>query len=242
MKFLTASSLVISTFVLGLSQTTVSAFTLDAFSDSNESLQNLQVFPPSTSGSDPDTFLSGTDFDNRTIELTILGENQSGASILINPFATSAFVSSNAGTTIDSAKFTWDFDVNTNPGYVNFKDDPTHDSLQIEILSIDQVAGANFKFTLTDSSSDVVMLDQDISSIGTQNFLYADFEAQGNINLNEITKVNLDITNATQDFDTSFDFIMSGQEVPFEFSPTLGIIIGGSFIGFNILRKRSKQK
>ena len=241
MKFLTASSLVISTFVLGLSQTTVSAFTLDAFSDSNESLQNLQVFPPSTSGSDPDTFLSGTDFDNRTIELT-LDNNVSGGNILINPSATAAYISSNAGTTINSAKFTWDFDVNTIPGYANLKDDPTHDSLQIELLSIDQVGGANFKFTLTDSSSDVVMLDQDISSIGTQDFLYADFESQGNINLNEITKVNLEITNAMQDFDASFDFIQSGKQVPFEFSPTLGIVIGGSFIGFNVLKKRSKKK
>lgn len=251
MKFLTASSLGLSALLLGLSQTPARGFTLDTFSDANVELApgveqqlieadflNPYVF-------DVDTNLSGTDFGERRLDLT-LKTNGTGGSIdvfSISGVSSTASVSSNAVSTIDNAKFTWGSDSATPR---NFRDISGHDSLAIEILSIDLVEGAEFTFTVTDSQATpqtATIADRLINSVGTQYFSYSDFEANNpNINLNSIEKVELTVVPQIAAFDTTFDFIQSAQEVPFEFSPTLGIILGGSFIGFNILRKRSQQK
>ena len=47
----------------------------------------------------------------------------------------------------------------------------------------------------------------------------------------------MEILNAPADFDATFDFIES-EYIPFEFSPSLGIILCGGLFGIHKLRKR----
>ncbi|MDJ0899141.1 MAG: hypothetical protein QNJ55_10050 [Xenococcus sp. MO_188.B8] len=231
-----------------MSQNPARSFTLDAFTDATEEpapgfkrhLITADLF--NNPVSDSDTGISGTDLGERTIELKMF--NGSGSvEVLFNPndSSSTASVSATSGSDIEYAKFTWGSESATPQ---NFRDISGHDSLAIEILSIDLVEGADFQFTVIDSSGHSALSSiQQIESTGTQYFSYNDFETNNpSINLNAIRQVELKINNSPIAFDTTFDFIQSAEEVPFEFSPTLGIIIGGSFLGFNILRKRSKQK
>ncbi|MGK7899052.1 MAG: hypothetical protein AB4372_36910 [Xenococcus sp. (in: cyanobacteria)] len=234
MKILTASSLVVSALLLGLSQTPARGFTLDTFTDGD---QFISVKDGSTS--DSVTGITGTDFGNRTIELDMTSGR---GSIEIDLTPQDAIVSANGSAQMNFSKFTWGSDTATPQ---NFKDISGHDSLAVEILSIDLIEGATFSFTVTDSkiTPETATVSSNLNSLGTHYFRYSDFEADNsNIDLNSIEKVELTVSGMPPAFDTTFDFIQSAQAVPFEFSPTLGIIIAGSFIGFNILKKRAKIK
>ena len=234
MKFLTASSLRLSLLILGLSQTPAIGFTLDMFSD------GAQFITTTSNASDSVSSITGTDFGNRTIEVNM---SYGRGSIEIDTGNNRASINANSLSDINFAEFTWGSDTATPQ---DFEDISGHDSLAIEILSIDLVDGADFQFTVTDSQATpqtAVSQKITIKSTGTIYFPYSDFETDNpNINLNSIEKVVLRVDNSPEAFDTTFDFIQSAEAVPFEFSSTLGIVIGGTFIGFNVLNKRSKKQ
>jgi hypothetical protein len=73
--------------------------------------------------------------------------------------------------------------------------------------------------------------------VGDTYFPYQSFN--NNVNKTRIREVSLNITNAPQSFDASFDYIQSAA-VPFEFSPSLGLVLCGGLFSVNKLRKRLK--
>lgn len=59
----------------------------------------------------------------------------------------------------------------------------------------------------------------------------------GITNLERIDYIRFYTSDENTGDDFTFNFVQTSQSIPFEFSPPLGLIIGGSFVGLNILRK-----
>ena len=245
----------INALLIGLDRSSAKAFTLDLFTDANVEVVSgvkrqrvtTEAFVNSFA-SDTDTNLSGTDLGQRTLELTVDEFSLDNASIQVisntrvSPNQNTASISSNSGVTIDSAKFTWGSD-STTPQDIT--DGGTDDSLLIDILSIDLTTGADFAFTFEDSDGDTGSIIQNVSSTGNVYFPYETLTNNSpNVNQTAIREVSLEITNAPPDFDATFNFVQSAvqpQAVPFEFSPSLGLVLCGGLFGINKLQKKLKS-
>ena len=251
MRFIKFSiySLAVSVVLAGLNQTSVSAFTLDLFTDANdeiapgEFLQQVDVSRTNLSGSDLDTNLSGTDLGQRNLEITLESGSRRSGFINVDTFLGEGSVASNPGTTIETAKFTWGSDSTTPLDITDNGANDPFDSFLIDVVSID-LAGATFTFSVEDGDNDVGSISQPVNSIGEVYFPYETLTTNfPNVDQTRIREVGLEITNAPADFDASFDFIESAtQPVPFEFSPSLGLIFCGGLFGVNKLRKRKASQ
>ena len=239
----------INALLIGLECSSAKAFTLDLFTDANEepvpSVKRQKIETQAFINSfvsDTDTGLSGTDLGQRTLELTVdeLSEDNASIQVISSPSQNTASISSNSGVTIESAKFTWGSD-STIPQDIT--DGGADDSLLIDIISIDLTTGADLTFTFEDSDGDIGSIIQNVSSTGNVYFPYEtltnDFP---NVNQTAIREISLDITNVNPDFDARFNFVESAvQPVPFEFSPSLGIVLCGGLFGMNKLKKKLKS-
>jgi hypothetical protein len=228
-------SLCISALFLGSYQTSAMAFTLDLFSDVESGSSQKVTLDPDNSqftGSDTD-ILPGTALGERRLDLTISPTSLGLASLKVSN--NKASISSEADTTISSAKFTWGSD-STTPQDIT--DVGTDNSFQLNVLTIDLVQGATFTFTVEDSDGDVGEMSQNITSVGDTYFPYQNLTNSSNVNKAAIRQISLDITNAPESFDATFDYIQSAQQVPFDFSPSLGLVCCGGLFGLNKLRKR----
>ena len=239
-------SLAFGVVLAGLNQTSTSAFTLDLFTDGNDTFpsttipyQNVEANPifDTASASDIDTGLSDVAWGQRKIDITSTSATigSSNIQILGSPVNRST-ISSDAGVTINSAKYTWGSDSSTP---LDITDSGTDDSFLVSVFSID-LAGATFTFSVEDDDNDVGNISQPVDSIGDTYFPYETLTNNfPNVDQTRIREVGLEITNAPADFDASFNFIRSAaQPVPFEFSPSLGLILCGGLFGINKLRKR----
>jgi hypothetical protein len=255
MKRFNIYSLGLGVLLLGLVPNSAAAFTLDLFTSGNSLTGKNNNIPyqkvevnleeNSDSASDLDTSLSNVAWGQRQLDITASSSGLGTAQIeVIGGTQTRAKISSQAGVTIDSALFTWGFDSNTN--YLDITDGGTHNVFNLNIITIDQ-NGADIKFRVTDSQGDFgeVIVDN-ITSNGSKSFAYNDIITNNSaVNLNSIKKVQMEVLNAPADFDSQFDFVQSAYdpafppaEIPFEFSPSLGIILCGSLFGVYKLRKR----
>ena len=245
-------SLAVSVVLAELNQTSASAFTLDLFTDGNDIFpettipyQNVEANPVfnTMSASDINTGLSDVAWGQRKIELKSTSETigKSSIQILGSP-ANRSTISSDAGVTIDNAKYTWGSDSSTP---LDITDSGTEDSFLVSVFSID-LAGATFTFSVEDGDSDVGSISQPVNSTGNIYFPYETLTTNfPNVDPTRIREVDLEITNAPADFDASFNFNASfdsirsaAQPVPFEFSPSLGLIFCGGLFGIYKLRKR----
>lgn len=245
-------SLAINGLLLGLHQTSAMAFTLDLFTDANTELvpgvkrQRIETEPfVSSFARDTDTNLSGTDLGQRTLELTVNEFAPSRASMQILSIGSTnsytASISSEAGVTIESAKFTWGSDSTAPQDITNGGVD---DSLLLDIISADLSGNTLFTFTFEDSDGDIGSISQNLISEEDIYFPYETLTNNfSNVDQTRIREVSLNITNAPQDFDASFAFVESAvRPVPFEFSPSLGLVFCGGLFGINKFRKRLALK
>ncbi len=250
-------SLGLGVLLLGFVPSNASAFTLDLFTDGND------VFPNTTvpyqkvqvdtvfnqvSASNLDTGLSGVAWGQRQLDITASSSFIGSAKIEIfgNP-STRATISSDDSVTINTALFTWGFDSNTE--YQDITDGGTDNVFNLQIISIDQ-NGADIKFTVTDNAGERGSVTvENITSTGAKSFAYSDILTNNpNVNLGGIKKVQMEVLNAPTSFDGSFDFIESANDpfypevpVPFEFSPSLGILLCGGFFGVYKLRQKLQK-
>lgn len=232
-------SLAISSFFLGFNQTSVSAFTLDLFTDAEDSLQSVIVEGANDSGFDIDNGITGTDLGRRRLDVSLNSSSVFKGQIAVAPSSGLAFIASDPLTTISSAKFTWGSD-STTPQDITTGG--THDSFLIDVLSID-LSGATFTFLVEDSGNDTGSISQPVNSTGN---IYFPYETLTNnfpdVDQTSIREVSLEVTGAPANFDASFNFIQSASEpVPFAFSPSLGLILCGGLFGIGKLQKKLKD-
>lgn len=229
----------ISGLSLGLKQTPAIAFQLDLFSDAVDATQSVEVLGKNDSGFDIDSGISGTDLGRRRLDISLDNNSLISGKIQVFPSATLASISSDSLTTISSAKFTWGSD--TTPAQ-DITTGGIDNSFRVNLLGIDQSVGATFTFTVEDSDGDVGVISDNISSIGSSYFPYDNLNA--NVNQESIREVSLEITNAPESFDATFDLIESAVlpvAVPFEFSPSVGLIFCGGLFGINRLKKKLRN-
>jgi hypothetical protein len=237
-----------ATLLLGLASTPAMSFDLDLFTDGNatNSFGNPEQQLPisvikntSQSVTDTDIGLTGVAWGQRRLDLSATAAVAKNGTGDITVTDGTADISAKSSLTVTSAKFTWGFDSNT--VYQDITDGGMDNALSLDVISSDQ-GGTDLALKVTDSNGDFGTASAlDITAGGVENFLYSDILTSNSaVDLNAIKKIEMNITGAPADFDASFDFIKSAA-VPFEFSPSLGLIMCGSFFGFHVCKKRLKS-
>jgi hypothetical protein len=107
------------------------------------------------------------------------------------------------------------------------------------------VLNVNLQFTVTDTQGrSGTISNGSISGTGSQYFHF-DQISNSNVNLTKAAYLQLTTVNPPRSLDFEFAFVESVDDpnytpVPFEFTPSLGLILGGGLFGF--LRLQSKLK
>ena len=119
-----------------------------------------------------------------------------------------------------------------------------------EVISLDQGVTLNFK--VTDKDDNVATISEEITNsiVGESViFEYQDAPEYNIVDFTEVKHIALEIVNphnppmnpGTAALDFKFDFVeTTDTTVPFEFSPSLGLIIGGGFLGLNLWKQKQK--
>ncbi|VEP18339.1 exported hypothetical protein [Hyella patelloides LEGE 07179] len=132
-------------------------------------------------------------------------------------------------------------------------DDGIDDSIAIEILFADQSEPEDVRLILElYDGTDIYGYSQPIPGVDIdqgipQQTLYYDYQTyiDNSVDVNNIEYIAMTIdSNRQSGYDATFNFLQTAiqpQAVPFEFSPALGLILGGSFFSFLKLRKKFQQ-
>lgn len=236
-------SLAVGVILAGLNQTSASAFTIDLFGEpqfagSNSATSGTFTDDTVTGSANifgGDRFLSTTIVDGSGSPVTFNGINIFGnkASVIAEPGATVGGFFEWAG--IDGVG-----SEDLTGGLLNL------DSIQVSIISVSEEV--DLEFIVEDADGTIGTLSKNIPDEQTGEYYYSfsDFIATETTN----STVGLDfesidyikmgtVGTVRPQMDLSFDLVQSAvQPVPFEFSPSLGLIFCGGLFGINKLRKR----
>ena len=264
MKILNICTLAFGSIILGVSANPAMGFTLDLFKDTESNSTTINFPPeipvpydgqqaelngndfngqPYVPSSDTNTGLSDVIGGKRTIsvtENTPISPNNNGGSLInlkVDPVNTEVSFNVSSGSN-GTASILWD-------GITGSNQDLTRDdqnSFLIRILGID--SSATFNFEVTDASNNSGVISNPVNTTGDSYFLYDDVvqnpDNTSNVDFVNAKSVKFYTSNEQDDLDFRFDFVTSANTVPFEFSPSLGIIVSGAFIGINVLKKKLK--
>ena len=257
MKFLNIKSFAFSALFLGLAQTCALGFSLDAFSDfetgeidqfielPRRAAQNLQV--SSTQSSLDNTVFGGS----RTLQLTKLDTVQASSKASLSAFDGIAELASPSYQS--RAEIIWDgLDGSGNFQNIELEGGNVQDSFKIDINLLNIGIGdgnLSLNFEIKDTFNNSATITQSFSSnIDSSQAAYFPYSSrvQDTNNTNNVSLANIDYIrfytsseNIGDDF--TFDLVQTAvQPVPFEFTPSLGLIIGGCLFGFLKLQKKLK--
>jgi hypothetical protein len=253
MKVSTISSLGLGALLLGLAQNPAMGVTIDLFTDSQSVSRTIK--PACSSYPCSSVTYSGINESTFTgLDAAIGGQRYMKVDIpFFQPFSYSqrngsrtAYLDINSLTKPEqatlitdpaitaSAMFRWD-----GGGSLNANLQPNgEDSFKIDILSIDNTV--NLVFTVTDTNNRQGTITEQVSSGGEQFLKFANI-SNPEVDFKDIKSVQLATASEPQSLDFEFAFVETAKEVPFEFSPSLGIILSGSFFGFHVLKKKWKN-
>lgn len=236
-----------STLILGLVKAPARGLIIDFFNDVDDDIEGLQFIQ--------DTMKDGapvTDIDGATIPLTdVIGgirllevnklTGSSSKRSLLEVDATSNrldFSSDNNSTGSFSLNWNGDFDGAGSNNFLDLTESGNKKSFLVSVLTND--LGVNLNFEVSDGTN-TAKLTQTLASGRTGNvyFSFANFTNQ--TALAQAKSIKLYSSNAPAGLDFSLALIENSEEVPFEFSPSLGIVLSGSFFGFCAIRKRFKM-
>ena len=234
-------SLAISGLFLGSNQTSASAFTIDLFGESQFAGSNL-----ATDGTFTDDSVTGSANifgGDRFLSTTISGGSGSFVTFNgINIFGNKAAIITEPGATV-GGYFEWAgidgvSSEDLTGGLLNL------DSIQVSIDSVSEEV--NLEFTLEDADGTTGTLSKNIPDEQTGNYYYSfnDFSSSGGtvagLDFEAIDYIRMGTVGTIQpQMDLSFSLVQSAvQPVPFEFSPSLGLIFCGGLFGVSKLRKR----
>lgn len=253
------SSLGFGALLLGIVQSPAMSVTIDLFKDvssdpgNNSGSQEIDLKWPTNSGNSSIDNLTDVQWGKRSLSLNISSTN-STRSIALNHGSILQVVTdvssfgiadlSSQSTIIASATFDWD-GWQTGDSYIDLEEN-NDDSLVIDVIALDQ--GVNLTFTVTDFADNEATLTRNITQSVNEEPLYFRYDTSpeyinGTVDFNQVKRVQLDVENTTTPaLDFTFDLIETQREVPFEFSPGLGIILSGGIFGLHWLRKKSVKQ
>lgn len=229
MKRAIISSLGLSTLLFGIVQTPAKAINIDFFDDNPS--QNITVAKGAFGTySSLATGLSNTIGGQRYIQLTTTGINTKALTTL-DIGGGSADLSA-ANNVTPSFSFLWNgggsLNQNLTVGGQN--------AFQLDVIAVDQNFTLNLLITDTNNNSGII--SQTINGINTYNFLYS---AASGVNFSSVKSIQLYSSNTPTSLDASFDYLQTAQ-IPFEFSPSLGILLSGSLFGLIFLKNKSSEQ
>ena len=197
----------------------------------------------------------------RTISVSDLNNSEEDVNFKVFDGNASLSVGSS---TIGGAEIIWDGYQGSTANFVDIQEldngNPTQFSFQINVDSLDIGDDINenpdelvLGFEIQDTSGNSANITQSITqnvSLGNSQSFYFPYQNRvestidngGNVNLQQINYIRFytDSENVGDDF--NFSFIQSSEVVPFEFSPSLGLILGSSLFGFLKLQKKLKKR
>lgn len=258
MKLLNIYGVGIGALLLGLISTPAMAFSIDFFDSTNVNTYNppfngatyngqrveigeaLDLYP----STDTDTNLSNVIGGQRTISVTRKAQPAGGSgaiSLNVNPTnRTASFdvASQSAGS----------FSIDWNGNFGSQKNFTAGglDALEIGVLQVDN-NGITFNFGLTDGLGNSGVITKTVNSSGNARFLYNDIVQNGsnqaNLDLTNISSLKFYTSGEPESSDLAFDFIqtINSQAVPFEFSPSMGLVFFGGLFGVHRLKKKLKS-
>lgn len=248
MKVSTIAYLGLSTLLLGLMPTPAMGVTIDLLSDVESTDDPPEQFVSDRFGSSTvfdeitDSSLTGVLGGTRTIKVNkyfpATNSGSSTAQFVVRESNGQASYSSTSGTQ-GSFEITWDgdFDGSGTNNYIDLTEGGAKDQFLIDVVSNDLGVKLNFEvFDGTNTATYAQTLAA--GTIGDVYFPFSSFSNQSA--LTQAQSIRFYSSNEPLDLDFTFSLFESAQEVPFEFSPGLGLILGGSFFGLNSLRKKLK--
>ncbi len=255
-NLLTIKSLGLGALLLGLVQTPVMGFSLDLFTD----FEGTNVFQRTTisafsgqnaTNSDIDTSLDSTVFGGqRTIKLT-----KTNSGLNLNDIGLTVF-NGTAGLSVPDAEAVAEIIWDGNDGIAtDFTDDGgvEQKSFQINIQSLNIGTGdgdISLNFEFEDTSGNKATITQQITSnIGSPTDVFFSYsnrvesteDAGGDVNLMQIDYARFYTSDENDGDDFVFNFVQT-SEIPFTFTPGLGLLISGGFVGFLGIRSKKAQK
>jgi hypothetical protein len=255
MKLSTLSSLGFSTLVLGLVQTPAVGVTIDLFENVNDTSLEQSVYinrgiPPENFPEDSDTNLPLEKVIGRSRHMKISidpTDSESEAIFTVDANPGNNFLDLTTGTdVISTGTVVWNglntVDYNNLSGELNADLTQNGDnSFNVAIKFTD--LNGTLKFTVSDgintgSLTKSIPLVPMGSSSQNLVFRYSDFS--NNVDFSSIDYIAMEATSNQAAYDLTLDFVETA-EVPFEFSPALGIILSSGFFGFHALKKRWKN-
>ena len=251
MKSLNIYSLGLGVLLLGLVPTSAMGVTIDLFQsvdndindpDDDDIVQTVIRNRSNTSLlTNTDSGLSDVIGGYRTLGLQIIGQNsptsRAKSEFLVDTEVNKATLNTDNGLT-PRATITWDGgDGTLGSNGVDLTADG-HDSFLLDITTDLEVT---FTFNIEDTGNNTGSISQDIASTGQYYFSYND-PAVSAVDFSSIKSISLVTSNEPDSLDYTYNFIETAENpVPFEFSPSLGIILCGSFFGAFKLRKRLQK-
>jgi hypothetical protein len=214
-------------------------------------LTDTYLDPESTTGT-----LGGT----RYISIEIVGsrtvDSDRSANLDINIEGQNASFSSNSEIQAE-ATFKWDNNGNGLRGIddgidgidgIDLTENNTQNSLKLDIsfLSLEESVSENpilpeLTFTIEDYNDGIQNISQKITKPGVVYFNYGN-KNNRTADFTDVKAITLKTTETTYGQNMTFDFLATAEQpVPFEFSPSLGIILSSGFFGFHALKKRWKN-
>ena len=241
MKYSNIYSLGLGILILGLVPTPAMGITIDLFTDT-QSIGSTTA----TSGTFSDDSITGSSSifgGDRTLSTTI--SNGSGNPVTFNGisvFSGSGTITAESGATVGGT-FLWDGFTSGGSGDLTFIDgSKIADSIILSVTNVSETV--NMQFTVKDIDGTEGTLTKEIidEEIGKYYYSFDNFSASGGttsgINFEKINYIEMStVGTIPANLDLTFNLVESG-EIPFEFSPSLGIILCSSFFGICKLRKR----
>ena len=239
---LSVCSVAISGLSIGYNCPQVSAFTIDLFSENQFAGSNQATSGTFTNDSVTDsTNIFGGD---RFISTTISGGSGSPVTFNgINIFGDEASIIAEPGATV-SGFFEWG-GISDSGSSLDLTDSGDSDLIQVSIESVSETV--SLEFTVKDADGTVGMLSQNVLDEETGNYYYSfsDFSSTGGeiegVDFEAIDYVKMGTVGMVPpQLDLTFSLVQSSS-VPFEFSPSLGLILCGGLFGIKKLRKKLKN-
>ncbi len=229
---------------LGLFQDSAMGFTLDLFNDVDSDPDQAVVDNTYNDGGKTLTNGSGAALSNviggvRTIEVEKLTNNSTFNDVrAFVSTETNIFSYSSSSGTQGSFSITWDGDFGAG---IDLIDEAETDQNYFQIDVAQNDLGVTLEFEVSDEATptpNTSTYQQSIpaGTLGSIYFPYASFSDPSV--LESAQSITLRSVGAPAALDLDFSVVGTSQNVPFEFSPTVGIVLGGSFIGFKVLKKR----
>ncbi len=245
MKLLNIYSVGIGALFFGLISTPAMAITIDLFNDTDGAFQTVQDNLADTLPvTDTDTSLTGGVIGGqRTIQVNKRNGTlpTSSSSFTVDPVGQIASFSSSNGIRSDFS-ITWDGNFGT--GGIDLTDGGTQ---KFFLLNGSNDLGGNLVFDVTDINGNTSTLSQQIapslrdvnSNLISKNEFFGFANFTGNGDFTKARSIKLSSTDTLAGLDMDFAFIETA--VPFEFSPSMGLLFVGGLFGIGKLKKKLKS-